>query len=97
MSGGHWDYAGSRIKYELEGIAADGDLQGDAPRLAIVIGKLANILYRIEHDLDWHYSSDSSIRDFAAFEKKALAELQAATFITTAQEVLDVAIKTHDK
>lgn len=75
MSGGHWNYAGPRIRDELEMIAEDSAVARRFPALAAELERLARALYRVEHDLDWDLSADSGIRDDRAFEEQALGEL----------------------
>ena len=71
MSGGHWQYAGFRIKDEIGNIAEDESVQSRWPGTAAALANLADVLYEIEHEMDYDLSSDSAINDDAAFDFKA--------------------------
>lgn len=78
MSGGRWNYAGYRIQDGLTAVALDREVERDCPVLSGVLDQLGQVLYRVEHQLDWHYSSDSRIPDMAAFEAEILEALRDA-------------------
>lgn len=77
MSGGHWDYAGARIRNELGEISIDPEVSRRFPRLARVLRNIGYVIYEIEHDLDWDFSGDSHIGDDVAFENSCLADLRS--------------------
>jgi len=79
MSGGRWDYVGSRIRTGLEEIAQSEEVKERWPRLAEALDRLGQVLYMVEHDMDWDLSADSYIDDDPAFEKAALGKLLDAT------------------
>ena len=70
MSGGHWQYSGSRLRDLLEQIAGDREVRWRWPRIAQFLASLAPILYDAEHEMDWDLSSDSSVKDDRAFEDR---------------------------
>ena len=83
MSGGHWQYSGSRLRDLLEQIAGDREVRWRWPRIAQFLASLAPILYDAEHEMDWDLSSDSSVKDDRAFEDRIchvilVAAMQAA-------------------
>lgn len=75
MSGGHWDYEGDRAFDHLRRVGMNGELVLVSPKLAQVFRGLSIALKKIEHDLDWHFSGDTEIDDFAAFEAEALGKI----------------------
>jgi hypothetical protein len=78
MSGGHWDYSGSRIQLALEEIAEDERVRARFPALAKTLDHLSSILYDMEHDLDWDFSDDSYIPDDEVFERTVLRDIRNA-------------------
>lgn len=78
MSGGHWDYVGTRIRTGLEDIANDPETQARWPLLGAALERLGDALYKVEHDLDWDLSGDTPIPDDPAHEEAALALLRKA-------------------
>ena len=72
MSGGHWDYVGSRLQMILEEIGADVTVKHRFPRLAALLCDLGPVFYRIEYELDWDLSGDTAIGDDAQFENQAI-------------------------
>lgn len=78
MSGGHWNYEGFKLKDVLEQIGNDPSVKERFPRLSAIFPKLANVLYEIEHDLDWDLSNDSAIENDKTFEGKAIADILEA-------------------
>lgn len=79
MSGGHWDYQGFKLKDILEQIGNDPQVKERFPKLAGILPKLGDILYEMEHDLDWDLSHDQYIENDKAFESKIIASLRDAT------------------
>jgi len=75
MSGGHWEYKHFTIRDYLLEVGEDTELKVDMPTLAKEIKRLANVLEKIIHDLDYHYSSDTIINNFELFEKRALTKI----------------------
>ena len=75
MSGGHWDYSGIRLQDILEIIATDEEMKTRWPDLAQLFGELGPILYDIEHDIDWDFSGDSSIKDDRKFSDAAIGKI----------------------
>ena len=79
MSGGRWEYCGSRIQISLETIALDPKVEERFPKLSTVLLELGEALYQIEHALDWDLSADSAITDDREFESNfAIKRLQKA-------------------
>ena len=78
MSGGHWQYVGGQIRDNLAMIAEDPDVNHRFPFLARQIGALAEVLYQIEHDLDWDLSYDTGIPDDAAWGARAVHMIRRA-------------------
>lgn len=75
MSGGHWDYAGGRIAYDLEAMAEDPEVQQRWPMLARTLMQTAQWFRAVEHEMDWDLSSDSKIEDDGAFDLAAVGAL----------------------
>ena len=63
MSGGRFNYAGARIRDELEAIAEDDHFRTLFPSLSADLLRLAHALYTIEHDADWFLSGDSDLQN----------------------------------
>ena len=82
MSGGHWQYLGFRLQENIESIALDSEVVSRWPMTAQVLERLAPVLYRIEHEMDWDISADSVIENDAAFDAACVAALQAAVVVT---------------
>lgn len=72
MSGGHWDYSGFKLQNILENIAEDEEMKARWPDLAELFSDLGPVLYEIEHELDWHLSGDSIIKDNRKFSDAAI-------------------------
>jgi hypothetical protein len=72
MSGGHWDYCGSRIRNELERIADDQQVTARWPLISQLFRNLATIVYDAEHEMDWDLSSDSHIADDKVFQRSVV-------------------------
>lgn|SRR5574341_769444 len=102
MSGGHWQYAGPRIEYELEQIGFDPSVLGRWPRLArLLVGDTRSVwddsplveeerglcvLYEIENEMDRDLSGDSKIKDDDAFDRAAVWKLLRAAMIAAPDE-----------
>lgn len=86
MSGGHWNYAGSRIENELLEIANDEAVIRRWPHLAALLANLAPELNRCEHDMDWDLSCDSIIKDDRVWERERLSALAAVLLRSPAGE-----------
>ena len=71
MSGGHFNYAGFRIQQGLQTIANDDDVKDRWQRISAILFRLGDILYDLEHDLDWDLSGDHLITD-VDFENRKL-------------------------
>ena len=76
MSGGQWDYCGSKIKHALQEVAEEDIVLNRFPVLAKVLYSLGDILYDIEHDLDWDICDDSYIEDDRKWEEEMLKQLE---------------------
>lgn len=77
MSGGHFNYSGGTIQLLLDAIAEDESVRGRWPQLASRLSELGQVLYDIEHDIDWDFSSDSAIKiSDQEFEALALRRLR---------------------
>ncbi len=63
MSGGHWQYAGFKIRDVLEEIRDDDRAQEKWPLTCRVLGALGEVIYTIEHEMDWDLSSDSKAKN----------------------------------
>ena len=63
MSGGQWDYCGSRIQDGLETVSADQEALAHWPVTTRLLKALAQPLYDVEHDMDWALSGDTLISD----------------------------------
>ena len=68
MSGGYWQYLGSRLNDACEQIAEDVTVLERWPRLAELLSALGPVLQKAEHAMDWDLSGDSPIDDDAAFQ-----------------------------
>lgn len=75
MSGGHWDYDQHKMEYFMDAVANDGHVIQRFPKLAQVFLDMGNILGKVAHDLDWDFSGDSTIKDDADFEAKAIKDM----------------------
>lgn len=75
MSGGHWDYKGGRMAWDIECIANDPDVQSRWPTLAKALMGLSGWIRAVEHEMDWDLSSDSHIPNDAEFDLQALGAL----------------------
>ena len=75
MSGGHWEYSGFGIQEALQLIANDPSVQERWPLLSHVFNKLAPLLYRIEHEIDWDLSGDSKIESDGQFDLVAVGAI----------------------
>ena len=78
MSGGQWDYCGSRIRSELEMIAEDPLVRKRWPRIARLFADLSQIIYDAEHTMDWDLSGDTVIPDDKKFEVRICADALAS-------------------
>lgn len=76
MSGGHWDYAGAKIKYPLQDIAEDDKVLDRFPLLAKILYQLGDIIYDIEHDIDWDFCDDHYIKDDGKWEEDMIKQLE---------------------
>jgi len=63
------------IKDQIEGIAEDESVLSRWPHTAAALKALSEVLYQIEHEMDWDLSSDSCIEDDAAFDAKSVGAL----------------------
>lgn len=73
MSGGYFNHAGRDISEGLEAIGNAPQVIQRWPRAASLLKDLAKTLERIEHDIDWDLSGDTSIRDDEAFDVEVVA------------------------
>jgi hypothetical protein len=73
MSGGHWGYIGDQLDSILRMMGRD--TEDEFPILAKVLKSLGPVLSSIEHDLDWHICSDTTIKNKKAFEKEAIRKI----------------------
>lgn len=78
MSGGHWNYVGSKIRDSLEYISDDENVKERFPNIAQLLDNLGDILYYAEHDLDWDLSGDSHIPDDVVFEETVVTKVLIA-------------------
>jgi hypothetical protein len=72
MSGGHWDYAGSKVRDALANLSEDKQAKRRWPCLASLLGRLAEVIYDLEHRMDWALSGDHLIENDEEFDKKAV-------------------------
>src|SRR3990167_5418306 len=94
MSGGHWNYMGGPLRDMLEEIGGDADVRERFPLISTAllgrehdeVGGLAQVLYDVEHVLDWDFSADSHIHDDRVFEREALWRLLRAVMIAAPDE-----------
>lgn len=77
MSGGHWGYAGCRIKDDLENIAEDPEVQRRWPLIAEAIRRFAVWIDRTEYGMDRDLSGDIGIEDDGAFERERMKALRS--------------------
>lgn len=75
MSGGHFQYSGFKIQEALDAIAEDAEVMKRFPSLVVLLSRLGETLYAMEHDLDWDLSSDSHIEDDVKYEEKVIWSL----------------------
>ena len=75
MSGGHWNYAGAIVRDGLETVSEDQDARDRWPLTAAAFKALAELVYRIEHEMDFALSGDSAIIDDGAFDRRDVGEL----------------------
>jgi len=95
MSGGHWGYAGYKFQEKLEEMAQDEDVQKRWPLLAAVLAELGPYLYKLEHEMDWDLSGDSSVCQKADFEPddekfQVQQYLKLMTIVLTAPDELNL-------
>lgn len=76
MSGGHWDYLGAKIKYTLQEVAEDDNVQDRFPLLSKILYQLGDIIYDIEQNLDWDICSDHKIKDDKGWEEEMVKQLE---------------------
>jgi len=75
MSGGRWNYRQHELKELLQDVAFYMRGSEVCPELSKRLDNLAGVLYDIIHDLDWHFSGDTSIENFDKFESDAIQKL----------------------
>lgn len=76
MSGGRFDYCGTRIRDDLLLIAQDRDVVRRWPQLAERLAAIANSIAQIEREIDLELSGDRSLgMDDARYETRALLRL----------------------
>ena len=75
MSGGHWEYSHYKIKDMLDEIGMDGGLILKAPKLANIYRQLATLLENTTYELDYHFSGDTEITNWKAFEAEFVERL----------------------
>ena len=74
MSGGNWDYVGSRIQNSLDEIANDHNVKERFSILSNLLKQLGTAIAKVEHDLDWDISGDKTVEKDDDFEKSAIAD-----------------------
>ena len=87
MSGGHWNYGQHQMESFLNDVARDSAVKERFPKLAKRFEELASALGKVAHDLDWDLSYDSTIKDDAEFEDKALLALVDWQLLNSVGEV----------
>ena len=75
MSGGHWNYAGSRIGDDLKGIANDEHVVKNWSEIGFALDFLADWIEKTKHDMDWCISADIVIADNPLFSQLAVMDL----------------------
>jgi len=68
MSGGHWQYAGAKLRDALYAISEDPDVCTRWPGVGLLCAALGSALYTAEHEMDYDLSGDREIKDDAAFD-----------------------------
>ena len=63
MSGGHLDYAASRLNMIMENVAVDESYQKHFPLIVAIYKALADPLSQMEHNMDWAISGDTDIKN----------------------------------
>lgn len=75
MSGGHWEYRGRNIEYDLGEMANDDDVRRRWPLISAAMGAVAAFVGAAEHEMDWDLSGDTEIKDDATFDRRHFATL----------------------
>lgn len=78
MSGGHWGYAGWRIRDSLQEIFEDKIALKRWPTISKIFENLAEIIYHSVHEMDSDISGDSHILDDKKFDIWIAREILAA-------------------
>lgn len=78
MSGGHWDYAGGKVRMHLERVTDDIEVERRWPKTRLALAALAEALYRIERDMDLDLSGDFAVEHDRSFDTHCLALLRDA-------------------
>lgn len=71
MSGGYWNYTGFKIQQNLQSVAEDESVRERWPIISKIFSPLSDILYDIEHNMDWDLSGDSRIEEDESFDRAA--------------------------
>jgi len=79
MSGGRFDYCGFRIQDGMSSIAGDEEVIRRFSFLSTLLNKLGQIMYDMEHDIDWDLSGDHPIVNDLEFQDKILKQIKALT------------------
>ena len=77
MSGGYWEYVGFGIQEGLNSIGTDEEAQKRWPKTCRICANLADVLYQVEHDMDWNLSGDSAAPDDAIMARLILDAVTA--------------------
>lgn len=75
MSGGHWDYGGSRAREALDAVAQDATVRERWPLTASAFAVLAGWVPQADHDMDWDISGDTCIKDDGKFDVETFSGL----------------------
>lgn len=86
MSGGRWNYQGYLLDEILANVGNDPDVIKMCPKLAELLAELGPALAHVEHDLDWHVSGDTEIKDSVLFEKLVIAKILVLTLKSAPDE-----------
>lgn len=74
MSGENWDYKEYQVKELTDEISHE--IIKDSLILSIMIKLIGEWLYRIAHELAYHYSGDTEIKNFKVLERAYLKRLK---------------------
>jgi uncharacterized membrane protein YkoI len=74
MSGGHFDYKEYQAKELMDELAHE--VKKDSTVLAKMIKEIGMWVYAIAHELDYHYSGDTTIKNWEKLEIICLKRLK---------------------